>query len=390
MNQPFTDIPPIPESAASRWLATVADVDHWLSENQAHPLALDTEFERVSTFYPIPGLVQLGAGGSLRLVEPAVAAQSSVFRETLADPAHPKLLYAMGEDLELFRHWLDMEPRGLLDLQLGAALAGAGFSVGYARLVETLFGETLDKSATRSDWLARPLSQAQEHYALDDIRFLEPLYRWVTARLRERGLEEALAEESDRFAADLLAQSDPELAYLKLRGAWQLSPERQQVLQALTLWRELECRRRDRPRNRILADAALIGIAERLPGSSGALASVEGVPPVVVRRYGEVILDLVSQAKLTGQAPDVLIDRPLTRPQQERYRRIKKCMVRAAERADVPVELLAPRKRLEALLRDERPADEALAVFNGGWRGKVLAPVLSDVRALLEEPNSHD
>lgn len=390
MNQPFTDIPPIPESAASRWLATVAELDRWLSENRAHPLALDTEFERVSTFYPIPGLVQLGAGGSLHLVEPAVAAQSSVFRETLADPGQPKLLYAMGEDLELFRHWLDMEPRGLLDLQLGAALAGAGFSVGYARLVETLFGETLDKSATRSDWLARPLSQAQEHYALDDIRFLEPLYQWVSARLRERGLEEALAEESDRFAADLLAQSEPELAYLKLRGAWQLSPERQQVLQALTLWRELECRRRDRPRNRILADAALIGIADRLPDSSGALASVEGVPPVVVRRYGEVILDLVSQAKLAGQVPDVLIDRPLTRPQQDRYRRIKKCMVRAAERADVPVELLAPRKRLEALLRDDRPAAEALAIFDGGWRGKVLAPVLSDVRALLEEQDNHD
>lgn len=390
MNQSLPNVPPVPESSASRWLTTMAELDDWLAEHQDHPLALDTEFERVSTFYPIPGLVQLGAAGSLKLVDPSVAEQSARFGDTLADADRVKLLYAMGEDLELFRHWLDLEPRGLLDLQLGAALAGAGFSVGYARLVESLFGETLDKSATRSDWLARPLSPSQERYALDDIRFLEPLYQWVTERLQARGLEGAMAEESDRFAADLLGQSEPDDAYLKLRGGWQLTPDRQQVLRALTLWREQECRRRDRPRSRVLADAALIGIADRLPDNTGALASVDGVPPVVVRRYGDEIIDLIRQSKQSDQVPDVLIDRPLTRPQQDLYRMIKKCMVRAAEQADVPVELLAPRKRLEALLRNNTPATDAMKVFDSGWRARVLAPVMPEVRALLEKQDNHD
>src|SRR5690554_1385304 len=162
-------LPPVPPVQTPQWLETVEDLDIWLEKYRHQPLALDTEFERVSTFYPIPGLVQLGAGDSLRLVEPSVVERSDRFRERLADPQRPKLLYAMGEDLELFRHWLSLEPAGMLDLQIGAALAGAGFSVGYGRLVETLFGETLDKSATRSDWLARPLSDEQLRYALDDI-----------------------------------------------------------------------------------------------------------------------------------------------------------------------------------------------------------------------------
>jgi ribonuclease D len=390
MNCSFSTIPPIPESSASRWLTSVSDLDDWLAEYRDYPLALDTEFERVSTFYPIPGLVQLGAAGSLRLVDPSVAGQSARFRDTLADAGRVKLLYAMGEDLELFRHWLDLEPRGLLDLQLGAALAGAGFSVGYARLVESLFGEALDKSATRSDWLARPLSPEQERYALDDIRFLEPLYQWVTERLQARDLEGAMTEESDRFAADLLSQSEPDDAYLKLRGGWQLTPARQQVLRVLTLWREQECRRRDRPRSRVLADAALIGIADRLPDNPGALSAVDGVPPVVVRRYGDRIIDLIRQAKQSGQTPDVLIDRPLTRPQQDRYRKIKKFMVRAAEQADVPVELLAPRKRLEALLRNNHRSIDTLAPFASGWRAQVLAPVMAEVRTLLEKQDNHD
>lgn len=390
MNCSFPTIAPVPESSVSRWLTSVSDLDDWLAEHRDYPLALDTEFERVSTFYPIPGLVQLGAAGSLRLLDPSVAAQSARFRDILADAGRVKLLYAMGEDLELFRHWLDLEPRGLLDLQLGAALAGAGFSVGYARLVESVFGEALDKSATRSDWLARPLSPEQERYALDDIRFLEPLYHWVSERLQARDLEAAMAEESDRFAADLLSQSQPDDAYLKLRGGWQLTPARQQVLRALTLWREQECRRRDRPRSRVLADAPLIGIADRLPDNTGALAAVDGVPPVVVRRYGDHIIDLIRQAKQSGQTPDVLIDRPLTRPQQDRYRKIKKSMVRAAEQADVPVELLAPRKRLEALLRNNHRSIDTLAPFACGWRAQVLAPVLTEVRTLLEKQDNHD
>lgn len=379
-------LPPVPLVQTPEWLDTVAELDAWLDAHRHQPLALDTEFERVSTFYPIPGLVQLGAGDSLRLAEPSVVEQSARFRERLADPDSVKLLYAMGEDLELFRHWLKLEPAGLLDLQIGAALAGAGFSMGYGRLVENLFGETLDKSATRSDWLARPLSDDQLRYALDDIRFLPALYQWVTVELEARGMPEAMAEETRRFATDLLALSEPENWYLKLRGGWHLSPEKQGVLKALVTWREEECRRRDRPRNRVLSDNGLINLADRLPETTGAMAAVDDVPAVVVRRYGDHLLGLIRDALAAGEIPEPLIERPLTRPQQDQYRKVKKPMARIAEKSDVPVELLAPRKRLESLLRQSDP--QALQVFASGWRGQILAPVLDDIKVLLE--NQHE
>ena len=149
-NTPAASVPAAPDTVT--WIREPDDLDRWLAEGQGEPLALDTEFERVNTFFPIPGLVQLGMGQRFCLVDPSVAEASEGFRNALTDPDTPKLLYAMSEDLELFRHWLQLEPEGILDLQIGAALAGAGFSVGYARLVETLFGESLDKSATRSEY----------------------------------------------------------------------------------------------------------------------------------------------------------------------------------------------------------------------------------------------
>ena len=362
------------------WITGSAELDDWLIANRNEPLALDTEFERVSTFYPIPGLVQLGLGDEFRLVDPSVAEASNEFRRVLADPDRKKLLYAMSEDLELFRHWLALEPAGVIDLQIGAAMAGAGFSMGYARLVEQLFGDTLDKSATRSDWISRPLSAAQEQYATDDIRFLKPIYEWVWNALGDKGLVEAVIEESARFAEDLAGQDDPASHYRKLRGGWTLSPQQQGVLKALVYWRETEARNRDRPRNRVVADALLISIADKLPGSVRELSSVQGLPSVVVRRYGEHMVDLIGKAASEDNSALALIAPPLTRQDQMLYKQLKRQMVEAAEARDIPVELLAPRKRLEAVVHTR---DLSAGLFSDGWRQQVIAPVHRKLEEVL-------
>jgi len=47
-------------------------------------------------------------------------------------------------------------------------------------------------------------------------------------------------------------------------------------------------------------------------------------------------------------------------------------MVEAAEARDIPVELLAPRKRLEAVVHTR---DLNAGLFSDGWRQQVIAPV---------------
>lgn len=372
------DVPPAPETI--HWISTPSELDTWLDSAPGLPLVLDTEFERVNTFYPIPGLVQLGLGDRFCLVDPEVAEQSTRFREVIADPAVIKLLYAMSEDLELFRDWLDIRPKGVVDLQIGAAMAGAGFSLGYARFVETLFGEALDKSVTRSDWISRPLSEAQQRYAIDDIRFLAPMHQWVSTHLRERGLEAALVEESTRFADELAGQDDPDAHYLRLRGGWALTAQQQLVLKKLVAWRELESKERDRPRGRVLADPLLIAIADQLPKSVNELSNIQGVPAGAVRRYSQALLELV-EAGCTADCSELKpIAPPLTRDQQAGFKELKRFFKNAAEAADIPVELVAPRKRLEKVMQDKTLAESP---FFHGWRAKILEPVMNDIEGYL-------
>jgi len=376
---PVAEVPAAPDRIS--WITEATALDQWLSAVGKGPLALDTEFERVNTFYPIPGLVQLGFGGEFRLVDPSVAEASGQFRAMLADPDTPKLLYAMSEDLELFRHWLGVQPRGVIDLQIGAALAGAGFSLGYARLVETLFGESLDKSATRSDWLTRPLSDTQQRYAVDDVRFLEPMYDWLRERLEARGLVFALIEESTRFADELAEQDDPASHYLKLRGGWTLTPQQQGVLCRLAEWRELECQRQDRPRNRVFSDPLLIAVADRLPTSMAALSNIQGVPSGAVRRYGETLLRLVEAGKTADNSGLPRIAPPLSRDQQAFFKQLKQLFKKSSEASDIPMEILAPRKRLERVVQNRDLAGNA---FFQGWREQILTPVREDIEELLK------
>src|SRR5680860_1179355 len=81
---PAIDVPPAPETID--WILLPEELDEWLDSAPGHPLVLDTEFERVNTFYPIPGLVQLGLDDRFCLVDPVVAEQSARFREVIADP----------------------------------------------------------------------------------------------------------------------------------------------------------------------------------------------------------------------------------------------------------------------------------------------------------------
>jgi len=376
---------PQPEDLQPAWLETPEALDQWLlAQHGDDPVAIDSEFERTSTFFARPGLVQIANREGAWLVEPDVAEASTVLREFLADPNQLKLMYALSEDIELFREWLGVETRGVLDVQIAAALSGEGMSVGFANLVERLLGISLDKGLTRSDWLARPLTIPQQQYALADVVYLLPLYQQLHERLAENGQLPALVEESDRFCEDLAGLGDPDTYYLRLRSGWFLDPERQSLLQALCRWREQRCRELDRPRGRVVGDKLLLAIAERQPTTRDALARIPDMPPVVVRKHGEPLLDIVQQESAEGGAPATAIEPPLTRKEQATYKAIKSVLQQALDNSPVPIELLAPRKKLEGQVRAGIANGEIPELLSTGWRGELLVPVHSDLEAILQ------
>ena len=52
-------------------------------------------------------------------------------------------------------------------------------TISFARIVMKAIGKKIHKGETYTDWCRRPLSQSQIDYALDDARFLVPVYHKV-------------------------------------------------------------------------------------------------------------------------------------------------------------------------------------------------------------------
>lgn len=124
-------------------------------------------------------MIQLFDGEHLALIDPLGITDWSPLKAILRDPSITKFLHAGSEDLEVFLNVFGELPQPLIDTQILAAFCGRPMSWGFASMVEEYSGVTLDKSESRTDWLARPLTERQCEYAAADVWYLLP----ITAKL---------------------------------------------------------------------------------------------------------------------------------------------------------------------------------------------------------------
>lgn len=341
-------------------------------------VAIDTEFVRTETFFPIAGLIQVGDGEQAFLIDPLKIQNWTPLVSLLESPDVVKVLHACGEDLEVFQHLCNARVAPLFDTQLAAAYLGMDFSMGYSRLVSQLLGVELDKNETRSDWLQRPLTAQQLQYAADDSLHLAQLYKILAPRIEAAGVRDWLLEDTAELVANGERPVDPAEAYRKIKQAWRLKPDELAILQVLCDWRERESRARDKARNRLLRESTLCPLAQRQPDSLQALASIEDMHPRTVRQDGQTILDLIrkGQAVPEHQWPALLAE-PLPADANRLLKVLRKVGQRHAERLGITAEIMLRKKTLEALVRTGYPCGPYhLPDELTGWRQQLMGDEL--------------
>lgn len=349
--------------------AQLADVAEQCAD--ARLLALDTEFQRETTFYPIAGLIQLGNGDHQYLIDPLKIDDWAPL-QTLLNNSSYKLLHACSEDLEVFARLCNTLPQPLLDTQIGAALAGFGFSLSYQALVKACLDIEVGKEQTRSDWLRRPLSTEQCHYAALDVAYLPPIFEVIADRLQQKNRFDWWLQEGAGTIAASRDATAPEYYYLKLSGGWRLRGAQVAVLRELCAWREREARRRNVPRGRIVKDAQCIDIARLLPRNAAELSAVPELHPQTQRVDGENILGIVEIAQQISAAEwPAPVSAPLPREWGDRLKKLRQLIDERARELDIPAELLARKRDCEMLLRTGELSD-ALR----GWRFPIVGEPL--------------
>lgn len=344
-------------------------------ETDATVLAIDTEFVRTRTYYARPGLYQLNDGERTALIDPLAVTDCTPLWRLLHDPARLCLLHAGGEDLELFQHQSGALPARVHDTQLAAAFLGLGAQLGFAPLVEQLLGVSLDKAHARTDWLARPLSDAQLSYAADDVIYLYPLYQTLHEQLSQKGFLDWFEQECEWAVKRRAVSVAPGLAYLEAKNAWTLDRQALGILQRLCEWRLNEARKRDLAVNFVVREAHLLRVAERAPQNLSDLNRL-GLEPMEIKRHGHTLLALVQQALETPESWPERVTRLVDFPgYKAELKRIRGLVEQAGEASGVPAELIASKRLIHQYLswkwRLEESA-EARPLLLQGWRGELL------------------
>lgn len=367
-----------------------ADLASWCAHWLTLPyVAVDTEFVRTETFYPIAGLIQIGDGERAYLIDPLEITEWAPLVELLQAPGVVKVLHACSEDLEVFSRLCGAYPSPLFDTQLAAAFLGMDFSMGYSRLVSALLGIELPKEETRSDWLQRPLSAAQIEYAARDAQHLAELYQLLAPRIAEAGVEQWLFADTAEQVAASGQISDPELAYQQVKQAWRLNPPQLAILQRLVYWRETESRQRDQARNRLLRERTLCPLAQQQPDNLQALSRIEDMHPRTVRQDGETLLRLIREGQAANREdyPEQLPE-PLPAAANRLLKMLRKIGQSEAERLNIAPEIMLRKKILEAMLRTGFPnGPYQLPEELSGWRRELMGDALLRVaNADVEQP----
>jgi ribonuclease D len=325
-------------------------------------LAVDTEFVRESTYRAQLCLMQVSDGERVVCLDMLALGGPGAFGELLADPGVRKVFHSARQDLEALNEHLGSVPGPVWDTQVAAALLGYPDQVGYTQLTGAELGVTLPKDHARTDWSRRPLSDEQLRYAAADVHWLLPLADRLDDKLAGLGRRAWAEEESCALCDPALYAMDAQQAWRRVKGATQLDGLALARLARLACWREEEAAARNRPRRWILKDEALLELAQRAPDGHEALGRINDLPPAVLRRHGEILLQLLREAS-EAEVPE----KPAwTRLEPAEDRLARKLMARVrelAERHRISAPLLATRRDIEALVRGERNLP-----LLAGWR----------------------
>lgn len=347
-------------------------------------LAVDSEFIRQSTLYPKLGLIQLFDGKQLALIDPLTITNWQPLAQLFADETIVKTLHSCTEDLEALATIGIHHIQPLFDTQLAAELLGWGSSIGYAKLVERATGEVLDKSESRTDWLARPLAVKQLEYAANDVTFLLPLYQHLMTQFTNPTLLPLLLAEGQQLQQRRAKPLPPRLKYLEVKNGSLLRSRELAVLRELVAWRLEYAASRDLALGLVIKDFQMLELAKRKPGSVESLLNIPGMTGRDMRRHAKTIIGLIELAK---QLPQEACPQPFY--QLEHFPGEKVALaelghaikVTAAETA-IPAAFLSVRRQLHEYFnwcwrvteqeRNLLPLPEYLT----GWRKQLLLPHL--------------
>lgn len=332
-------------------------------------ITVDTEFIRDKTYFPRLCLLQIANPDHAALIDPLAEGidLAPVFK-LMQKASLVKVFHAARQDIEIFYLLSDHMPGPIFDTQVAAAVCGYGESVSYETLVNRIVGAELDKSSRFTDWSARPLSEQQLTYALSDVTHLRVIYETLKAQIEKEGRSSWIDEEHAALTDPGIYRIDPMDAWKRLKFG-NMRPKNLAALRELAKWREMEARKHDVPRGRIIKDETLVELAQVMPRKEGDLSRMRGIDKGLSKTKMDAILHAVQTA---------LALQPADYPQVKHHKKPSENITSAVAMLQLLLKVQADVHGIASSMIADKDDLESIALGKGesmaltGWRQDVF------------------
>jgi ribonuclease D len=319
----------------------------------ARAVALDSEADSLYHHFEKVCLVQLaGPDGRGVLIDPLEARDLGALAPVVADPGVVKVFHGADYDVTSMKRDFGFVFAGLFDTMIASRYLGFP-EIGLQAVARRELGVELSKSSQKDDWSRRPLTPAQEAYALADVQHLLALHERLAAQLEAKGRLAWVLEECEAVAALPAARHhrDPD-AWQRIKGVRRLKPRGLAVARALDAWREDFAERTDRPPFRILTNDVLLEIAAAPPASPAELGRLRALMPRLRDEAG-AIWDALQRAAAVPEAelPRLPVGaRPEVAPEARRRNdALKAWRLEKAKALELDVSVVLPQRLIDRL-----------------------------------------
>ncbi|MFN8580527.1 MAG: HRDC domain-containing protein [Gemmatimonadaceae bacterium] len=351
-------VPPPTKQASTTYLDSPDAVKAFAeSISTTKAIAVDTEGASFHRYVDRIYLLQLSTASRHAIIDPLKVDPSDALTALLHAPDVEVVFHDADYDLRLMHQDYGWRVTRIFDTRVAAQLLGIK-AFGLAALLESHFGVRLDKTHQRADWSMRPLTREMLDYAAQDTRHLLPLRDALRAQLEKKGRWTWAEEEFKRLEGTRWEGEDSSTAFLRLKGARDLSRRELALLRELVAWRDTVARAQDRSTFRVAGNEVLFDLARRAPADIEALRTTKGLSRSIVEREGPAVLEAIRR----GQAvPDQELPRFPRAPRwdrdpefEDRVGRLKAVRDSVAAELELDPGVLCPRERLEGIAR-KRP-----------------------------------
>ena len=345
----------ISDSEALLYIDSQQAADEFLTDiSGVREVAVDTEGASFHRFIDRIYLLQITTREHSAIIDPLPIGMPKALGDLLQDSDVEVVFHDADYDLRLLHQDYGWHVNHIFDTRIAAQLLGIK-AFGLAALLEQFFGVKLDKKHQRADWSLRPLTQGMLDYAAQDTRHLLDLRDELKGRLEKLGRWAWAKEEFDRLEGTKWEEDDTSLAFLRIKGARDLSRRELALLRELVPWRDSVAKEVDRATFRVMGNEVLLEIARTAPKSAKELSTLKGMPRGILDRGAHAILAAVQRGLEVA-------DEHLPRfPRAQRWEReddfdarvtkLKSVRDAAATRLNLDPGVLCSRERLESIVR---------------------------------------